>query len=116
MKLLTRDNILAAKLKIEKIYIPEWKGSVIIREPTAMERAEYELLCTRAVNDDEIIKVIRGTCAAKCLIDDDGKRIFTDDDIERLHKTSANALDRIIDVYRKISLVGDEPIENAAKN
>jgi len=116
MKLLTRDNILAAKLKTKKIDIPEWNGSVIIREPTAMERSEYELLCTKAVTDDEAIKIIRGVCAAKCLVNENDERLFSDKDIEKLHKTSANALDRIIDVYREISLVGDEQIEIAAKN
>lgn len=116
MKLLNRSEILAAKLKTKKINIPEWNGAVIIREPTAMERSEYELLVTKAVDDDEVIKKVRGICAAKCLVDDSGVRLFSDDDIEKLHDTSANALDRIIKVYRDLSLVDDEAIEVAAKN
>lgn len=116
MKLLDRNKILSAKLKTITINIPEWGGDVLIKEPTGYERAEYELLISKASNDDNFLKEIRAICAAKCLIDEKGKRLFSDDDIKLLQEVSANALDRVIDAYREISIVSDEAITNTAKN
>lgn len=116
MKQLTAKDILNSELKSKQITIPEWGGVVFIREPTAYERGEYEILVTNASNDDEILKEIRGICAAKCIADAKGNRLFTDDQINDLHKLSANALDRIIDAYREIALLEETDIIKAAKN
>lgn len=116
MTLLNRKQILSSKLKTQTLQIPEWGGSVLIQEPTALERAEFELLSSKAATDDEVIRKIRGYCAAKCIVDEKGDRMFTDEDIEALNEKSANALDRVIDVYREMSLIENDDIEAAAKN
>jgi len=116
MKLLNKEQILTAKLKTKKVDVPEWGGTVLIREPDGLERADFELLSTKAGTDDNIIREIRGFCAAKCLIDEKGNRLFNDDEIKSLNKTSANALDRIIDAYRNMALIDNDDIEQAAKN
>ncbi len=116
MKHLTAKDILNAKLNSRQINIPEWGGVVFIREPTGYERGEYEILVSNASGDDEILKEIRGICAAKCITDSNGKRLFTDDQIDKLNETSANALDRVIDAYREIALLEEREITNAAKN
>jgi len=116
MKLLNRKDILSSKLKTIKVEIPEWGGSVLIKEPTGLERADYELICTKAADDDSILKTLRGICAAKSIVDESGNRLFSDEDITLLHETSANALDRIIDAYRTVALMSEGDIATAAKN
>ena len=43
MKALTRDEILGADdLKTESVKVPEWGGTVLVRELTGAERDEWE--------------------------------------------------------------------------
>lgn len=115
MKLLTAEQILSAKLKVEKINIPEWGGEVLLQEPTGYQRSQYEEMLTKTDNDKELRK-LRGFCAAQCLVKENGDRLFTDEQIDVLNKTSANALDRVLASYQLMSLIKDEDIDKAAKN
>lgn len=114
MKLLTAEEILSAKLKVKKINIPEWGGEILLREPTGYERAEYEEMLTKSDNDIELRK-LRGICASRCLVDEKGNRLFTDDQIEQLNKTSADALDRVLKSYDIMSQIKDDDITETAK-
>jgi len=115
MKLLTAEEILSSKLKVDKINIPEWGGEVLLQEPTGYQRAEYEELLTKADNDAELRR-LRGFCAARCLVDTNGDRLFTDDQIDALNAKGANALDRVLASYQIMSMIKDEDITKAAKN
>jgi hypothetical protein len=50
------------------------------------------------------------------VVDDQGKRIFTDEDIEALGNKNAAPLDRICDVARRLSGMGRAEKEKLAKN
>lgn len=116
MGLLTPDDILYSVLKKQVLNIPEWGGDIYIREPSGLERSEFELL-TKSINEsDDLFKTIRGRCAVKCIVDEDGKRFFSDEQIDIVNSLSANALDRVLDAYREIALMVDDDIEKAAKN
>ncbi|MFV1982996.1 MAG: hypothetical protein ACC657_05585 [Thiohalomonadales bacterium] len=115
-KFLSCDQILSSKLKTRELDIPEWGGTILIREPTAIERADFELLSVEATKSNEVMREIRGYCAVKCIVNESGKRMFTDEQIPMLNELSANALDRVIDVYRDMSLTEDIEIQETAKN
>ncbi len=114
MKLLTAEQILSAKLKVKQINIPEWGGEILLREPTGYERAEYEEMLTKTDNDLELRK-LRGICASKCLVTEKGDRLFSDEQIDQLNKTSADALDRVLKSYNIMSQIKDDDIVETAK-
>lgn len=119
MALLTRDQILsAAKLRSERVAVPEWGGDVILRELTGEERDAYE---TEMVSTDgTVIKVdktnLRAKLVAKCIVDEKNNRLFTDADVVALGKTSAAALSRCFEVVRRLSGMDEEAIEELGKD
>lgn len=116
MAILTADQILNSHLKKVLLNVPEWGGDVFIKEPTGLERSEFELLTKNLNENDDIFKTIRGRCAVNCIVDAKGHKLFDDDQVNDLNSLSANALDRILDAYRDLSQMDDKDIEEAAKN
>src|ERR1035437_8579800 len=81
---LTRDAILGPhKRAMEEIQIPEWEGSVWVREMSGAERDAWEAV---AFGDDKKGN-LRATLAVACLCDADGKRLFLDEDAGSLGAT-----------------------------
>ena len=100
MAVLTRDQILSAHdLKKVKVDVPEWGGSVFVKTITATERDQFE---TAIYNSKKKINFanVRARLASLTVTDDQGKRLFTPDDISDLGKKSATALDRVFQAAR----------------
>jgi len=53
---------------------------------------------------------------AICIVDEKGKRVFSDFDAESLGRKSAKALDRIFDVAQRLNGLGADDIKEMAKN
>lgn len=107
---LAKSGILEADdLKTEEVGMPEWGGTIIVREPTATERDSYErgLFEARKVgNSFEIKPNLQNTkarLAVRCIIDEDGERLFSDQDATALGMKSAAALNRIIEVIQRLA-------------
>jgi hypothetical protein len=119
MTTLTRDEILGADdLKSETVEVPEWGGTVIVRELTGAERDTWEASVVKtngaAVSIDS--HNMRAKLVALCIIDDEGKRLFTEKDVVKLGNKAAAALDRVTDVARKLSRIGEEELEDLGKD
>lgn len=118
-KALTREEILgASNLKIETVDIKEWGGSVIIRELTAAARDEYE---SSVVKTDGLkVRVdssnMRAKLVALSVVDKSGKLLFTKKDVVALGELSATAIDRVVDVARRLSGIGDTELEEAGND
>src|SRR5690606_40748699 len=101
MALLSRDAILQAQdLPTERVEIPEWNGEVIVRGLTAAERDQFEqsIVETRGKDTRVNLRNIRAKLVALCVVDEEGKRLFKDEDAELLGRKSAVALNRIFEV------------------
>jgi hypothetical protein len=102
--MLSRDQILAAQdLPFEDVEIPEWGGQVRIR---ALTGREVEVL-TRAQAKGEEVSIIK-LALPLCLIDEDGNRLFTDEDMEALWEKNAAILLRLGVIALKISNLDPE--------
>lgn len=115
---LSRDAILKAQdLKRESVEVPEWGGSVLVRQMTASERDRFEARlfvgdgATRTINQDNL----RAKLCALCIVDEQGKRMFEDADIAALGGKSAAALNRVFDVAQRINGMGAEAVDDAKK-
>ena len=88
---LTREEVLNADDRpIEKVSVPEWGGHVNIRVLGGADRDLFEAAAHAGNN-----KNLRARIAAKCICDDEGKHVFTEQDIIRLGTKSGIALDRV---------------------
>jgi hypothetical protein len=118
-KILSKDEILGVEdLPREEVYVPEWKGSVIIRGFTAAERDEFEAnIFTgegkgRKFNHSNL----RARLLSLTICNEVGGRIFSDIDIEKLGKKSAKVMDKLFGISQKLSGIGQTDLDDLLKN
>jgi len=107
---LNKEQILAQKLKLLKVEVPEWGGEVFVRELSAKEQ-------------DEIADVVRkgqtlsnAKLAAMVLCDENGIPLFTDKDIPQLEQVSGNVLGKVLTASAKLSGADENTIQELQKN
>lgn len=116
MTYLSKDDILKADdLPTEDVPVEAWGGTVRVRGLTGTERDRFEFALAAARNDPSKVQV-RAEIVGRCIIDADGKRVFTDNEIGRLGAKSGAALDHIFDVVRELSGMGEESTNEAAED
>ena len=116
---LGRDAILAAKsLRTEEVKVPEWGGTVLVRELSGRERDEWEasLAVQRGKTMVPDVANIRAKLAARTIVGDDGEPVFTQQDVAALGELSAAALDRVFDVASRLSGLNPEDVEAMTGN
>jgi hypothetical protein len=114
-KILGRDDILNSEdLRSEAVDVPEWGGSVLVRALTGAERDAYEssiFTSKGGLSREYDLQNIRAKLAARTIIGEDGKRLFTDADIVGLGLKSAAALDRVFTVAQRLSRLTAEDVK-----
>ena len=116
---LSRKDILEVNdLTTRIVPIPEWKGDVIIKMMTGTERDQFEdsLFEGRGKDRKSNYKNLRAKLLSMCLVGEDGKRLFSDKDIESLGGKSAKALDRLYTIATEINGIGAKEEEALTKN
>jgi hypothetical protein len=115
---LGRDAILkAAALKTEDVPVPEWGGSVLVRELRGRERDEWEasLAVQRGRQMVPDVANMRAKLAARTIVDADGEPLFTQQDVAALGELSAAALDRVFEVASRLSGLNPADVEEMGK-
>lgn len=116
---LTRDKILQAKdIQTEEVQVPEWKGSVLVRGLTGIERDQWQSTIVQSTGRTTKVRMEQATArlVQLSIVDKEGKRLFNDNDIMALNSKSAAALNRIYDVACRLSGLTNEEVEEMAKN
>ena len=111
---LTRDAILGAEdLGTEIVDVAEWGGSVTVRGMTGKERDAFEasILERRGKRMVPNTANVRAKLVARCCLDENGDRLFTDADAEALGAKSGAAIDRVYEVAARLSGMTDEDID-----
>jgi hypothetical protein len=125
MGLLTRAQLDNLELKREEIDVPEWGGSVLIREMTGSERDHYEAMIsgttvnTKSKTKQLNLENIRARLVAVCLIDENGQRLYKDNEVYLLGKLGVAGLNRVFDACCVLSGISDEDkneLEETVKN
>jgi hypothetical protein len=114
-----RDQILSSQDRpAEKLSIAEWGCDVWIRTMSGKERdaLEAESLAKRGKNAQANMDNFRSRLAVRCVVDEAGVRVFTDDDADALGEKSASALGRIYDVAARLNGYTGKDVEELAKN
>jgi hypothetical protein len=118
MKILTRDEILAAvDVEKELVSVPEWGGDIYIKGMTGAERDKFEASFAQRKGKDVTYNMlnIRAKLASLTICDESGKRLFTEADVMALSQKSAVALQRVFAVAQKLSGFGDDEVKELAE-
>jgi hypothetical protein len=114
MAYLTRKAILEAQdLPTEDVEVSGWGGVVRVRGLTGAERDAYEreLFNIRGKSMELNLDNARAKMVARAVIDENGKRLFSDDDVRELGKKSGAALEMVFQVARRLSGMNETDIE-----
>lgn len=106
MAVLTKDAILRGvqAFHTDEVDVPEWGGTVRIREMSAAMRDAFEVAMAGAVQSPQRApRSWRAWVAANSIVDAEGVRLFGDADIEQLAEAAASAMDRIFEAVLKLS-------------
>jgi len=129
--LLSRSDILAAAdLKFEEVDVPEWGGTVRVRELTGTQRDQIEAAMVTVTMDlddkgkktptpefdKSSMETFRARIASYSIVDDSNQRIFTDADIFALGEKGSAALQRVYDVALRISGFSQTDVEELVGN
>jgi hypothetical protein len=119
--ILNRDAILQADdLGRELVDVPEWGGSVYVRAMTGNERDAFEesILDMRSKGKDTrvVMANIRAKLCARCIVGEEGERLFTDADIDVLGAKSARALDRVFEAAQRLCGMRETDVAELAGN
>jgi len=86
--MLSRDAIISAcDTKPKRVDVPEWGGFVFVRALTAGEAENLQ---------KDKAGGFAARMAARCICDENGKRVFEDADVVALEAKSAGAMNRVI--------------------
>ncbi len=116
-KYLTKAEILAKDdLKTEDVFVPEWDAWVKVRTLNASERDHFESSTVvrkgRSVTTN--LENIRARLCLLCIVDENGERLFQEEDTFPLGGKSAAALDRIFSTAQRLNGLRDTDIEELA--
>ena len=118
-RFLSRDDILQINdLLTEEVYVPEWGAWIRVRALTGAERDAFEqsIVEQRGKDTRMNLRNIRAKLVAMCVVDEEGNRVFRDEDAELLGKKSAAALNRLFEVAQRLSGLRPEDVEELAGN
>lgn len=109
--MLTRDQILGASLAWEDISVPEFGGEVRVMELTLGERFQFLAIAARESDQAKI----QATLVALAAADEDGKKLFTLDDVPMLAKASGAGIARLFTAAQRLAGL-TRPPEETRKN
>lgn len=106
MTLLSKAEILAAAdLKTEDVTVEEWGGTVRIKglSGTGRDAFEESLFTGSGANRKQDLRNIRARLVAATLVDENGARLFSDQEVAELGAKSAAALGRCFDAAQRLN-------------
>lgn len=114
-----REDILAKDTRpSEKIVVEAWGLTVVVRGMGGRERDAFEDSCRVRVGKkfEANLDNVRGRLLVQCLYDEDGKRIFGDEDAEALGGQSAAVLEPLVEKAQQLSGLDDTSVKELAEN
>lgn len=122
---LTRDAIVKAQdILTETVPVPEWGGDVVVRGLTGDELDEFQgsvrqfrrSLDGKGMEPVLIQKGMHAKLLVKTLVDDNGERLFMDNEAGELGAKSGKVLERLYEVAQRLSGLSEEEEEEMEGN
>ena len=114
----TKESILAHRAKLQRVPTPEWGGDTFVRVMSGAERDAFEDETYRLNGKDVSVnrKNLRARLLVRCIVDEEGARLFGDNDADTLGAQPADVLDRVYAVASKANGLSKADEEDLAKN
>ena len=109
-------------LGTEEIRVPEWdkngnEVSVLIRTLSAAQRDKFESsILAQGDSKKPNLKNFRARYVAQVVVDENGNRLFTDADAEKLGTKSAKAVDRIYSAAQKLNAMSNDDVKELVED
>lgn len=121
MSLLSKEQILSKdRKKTVDVNVKEWGGSVRLQELSASDRDMWEnesfVLNADGTGARFNPKHARARLVVRCLVDDQGRRLFMDDEVAAIGSLSAATVQRLFNAARKLNAISDEDISELEGN
>ncbi len=105
MALLSRDSILAAPdRRFTEVHVPEWNGTVRLASLTAAQLLQYHEEMGKPSSDHV------GWLLSASIVDEDGKAVFTAEDIPALQAKAPAAVLRVFNEASKLNAMDAESV------
>ena len=105
--MLTKEQINTVQdNNIEAVFVPEWNGEVCVKGMSAIDANTLFLATPDGKNAN-----MMGLVLVRCLCDEQGNRLYADDEAELIGKHPSKVLKPLLDVAMRLSGLGDEGLE-----
>jgi hypothetical protein len=118
MDYLSKEAILNADdILTESVYVPEWKGHVIVCGLTGAAKDSYDKSVIEVRGNKRSINMehFRAKLLVRTLVTPDRQPLFTETDILKLGTKSAAVLDRLCQVAQRLSGMREEDADELKK-
>ena len=114
-KALTRAAIRSAnRTALKKVNVPEWGGDVYV---SAIKANEFERFRDKIAGNGQADKAMMiGGLVALIACDSQGKRLFTDDDVEEVSGYALAPLLRVFRAAMEFNNLSDDDVDELVKN
>jgi len=119
MGFLSRAQIFEAEdRQYDTVPCPEWGGDVRLRSITGAQRDAYEQSMVEQRGNDRKVNVrnARAKLIVLCAVDEDGRQLFTSEDVRALGAKNARPLDRLFDACQALVGLSENDIEEMTEN
>lgn len=102
----------------ERVEVPEWNRVIYLRTLSAAERDVYETEIFEYKKREVIFNRlnIKARLLVRCIANEQGNRIFADNQVDALGNKSAKVLNRLFDIAQKLNGLTVEDVEELEKN
>jgi len=117
--LLNKEQIKSVSdLETQDVEVPEWGGTVRLKSLTGAERDRFEASVVQGQGRNTTVNMqnLRAKLVAQSAIGEDGKPLFTEDDVKWLGEKSAKALNRLFNAAQSLSGLSESDVKELAGN
>jgi len=117
--LLNKEQIKSVSdLETLDVEVPEWGGTVRLKSLTGAERDRFEAGVVQGQGRNTTVNMqnLRAKLVAQSAIGEDGKPLFTEEDVKWLGEKSAKALNRLFNAAQQLSGLSESDVKELAGN
>ena len=117
--LLNKEQIKGVSdLETQDIEVQEWGGTVRLKSLTGAERDRFEASVVQGQGRNTTVNMqnLRAKLVAQSAIGEDGKPLFTEEDVKWLGEKSAKALNRLFNAAQSLSGLSESDVKELAGN
>lgn len=117
--LLNKEQIKSVSdLETQDVKVPEWGGTVRLKSLTGAERDRFEASVVQGQGRNTTVNMqnLRAKLVAQSAISEDGKALFTEEDVKWLGEKSAKALNRLFNAAQQLSGLSESDVKELAGN